>query len=1098
MIEKFDAFISYKHAPRDNEVADQIQKGLERFHIPAKIRKEMGRQRIERIFRDKAELPITSSLDNNISYALEHSDFLIVICSHSTKLSGWVPREIEYFLKFHPMSHVLTVLAEGEPEEVIPEQLLRATIVKLDENGEILTDEEGEPVTEEQMYEPLSCDWRLPLKQARREELPRLAAAILGCSYDELIQRSRQYRRRRLTAVLSTAAVMAAVAISYLIWSRAQIQKNYEISQENLRQAQINQSFYLANASQKILEQEHDGVGAVQLAMAALPDIRENETEEGEQASENDTRPVVPEAVYALSQAVQAYVPVGNARYPVKKYSMSSPVDAMSVNEDMDTLFLVDEAGEVGVFDILTQEKIYTCSFEDAFVERMSLLPADGTRILICDGVSSLQLIDWEKGETVWSVPLWVDEDGNEFTEISSSYAEANLYMNYGILDKDRYPDVVMALSPDQKVLAVDGANDVVRLLDMETGEETERFSLGYTPEAENEGLIQKLLWSPDGESVAALVRSPTDNGSPVSVTVYEIKTGKTHRFDTEAAEWEDLAFAGDDCLLLLAGDRVLENSIRVYTNNGYNAYLNESRSQAFCLSLADDSIRWQTVLPWTQPWERQGCCRFAPKEIFGQEAAVFAISNKGFILDMTDGTILASQDFSESVLNIEIIQEGQAIFFLSDSGMSMISLPGKSGTNMEMPSVADTGTPLSAEKVVRVPNGNDGALFLCEQENSSDVIGFAYYTDGDGIEAEKTFTSPKACWIYGDKLVTLEDTTVTGMSLESGRTAYEITFEGMRLLTNLTAPGESGWSDHLGIVALKDDSFVFQLISLSDGETEEIPIGGYARAWRGDSLYWLEKEEEDAFGTIVRFSLTERTSEKIEIRGGKEGEQLADDLGFYLSPDGSRALLSSEQNSLYLADLTDGICHVLKDEAANGNYGIMSADSDYFALVSNTMIRIYDMDAQIVSGIPTNGRNYIFAQFYGEHFYVAYANAKLFRYRIDDGTEDGVADISLYINDEDGGDLIFSDGCIYCRVGSGGGRMSTIDYDSMERINRIENCLGYSPEANCYIVRKLIDKEYHYYIYPQYTVEELIRKGKEFIGGNEMTTEMKVRYGLQ
>ena len=98
MIEKYNAFISYKHAPLDNKIAAAIQRDLERYVIPRRIRRETGMKKIERIFRDQAELPITSDLDDNIGYALEHSDYLIVICSESTRLSTWVPREIEYFL----------------------------------------------------------------------------------------------------------------------------------------------------------------------------------------------------------------------------------------------------------------------------------------------------------------------------------------------------------------------------------------------------------------------------------------------------------------------------------------------------------------------------------------------------------------------------------------------------------------------------------------------------------------------------------------------------------------------------------------------------------------------------------------------------------------------------------------------------------------------------------------------------------------------------------------------------------------------------------------------------------------------------------------
>ena len=56
----FTAFISYKHAPKDNAVESEIQKRLERFRVPAAILKKTGKKKIGRIFRDKEELPITS------------------------------------------------------------------------------------------------------------------------------------------------------------------------------------------------------------------------------------------------------------------------------------------------------------------------------------------------------------------------------------------------------------------------------------------------------------------------------------------------------------------------------------------------------------------------------------------------------------------------------------------------------------------------------------------------------------------------------------------------------------------------------------------------------------------------------------------------------------------------------------------------------------------------------------------------------------------------------------------------------------------------------------------------------------------------------
>ena len=169
MDQHYRAFISYKHAPADIAVASEIQKRLERYHVPAEIRKKTGQKSIGRIFRDKEELAITSDLSESISKALEDADYLIVICSTSTKLSTWVSREIDSFLEHHSREQVLTVLVDGEPMDVVPKQLLTSTVTR--------TNPDGTTYEEEVSFEPLSCDFRSGLKEAKRTEITRLAAS---------------------------------------------------------------------------------------------------------------------------------------------------------------------------------------------------------------------------------------------------------------------------------------------------------------------------------------------------------------------------------------------------------------------------------------------------------------------------------------------------------------------------------------------------------------------------------------------------------------------------------------------------------------------------------------------------------------------------------------------------------------------------------------------------------------------------------------------------------------------------------------------------------------------------------------------------------
>ena len=152
---EYNAFISYRHTIRDSLVAAHLQKALETYRIPRQIRKSLGIEPIKSIFRDEEELEATSDLRSSIAQALAASDYLIVVCSPDTASSEWVAWEIETFLSTHDLSKVLTVIASGDPAEVIPDRL----------RGEGL--------------EPLACNYTGPFKAADKIELPRLIATIL-------------------------------------------------------------------------------------------------------------------------------------------------------------------------------------------------------------------------------------------------------------------------------------------------------------------------------------------------------------------------------------------------------------------------------------------------------------------------------------------------------------------------------------------------------------------------------------------------------------------------------------------------------------------------------------------------------------------------------------------------------------------------------------------------------------------------------------------------------------------------------------------------------------------------------------------------------
>ena len=219
----YTAFISYRHRPLDAEAAKRIQRSIESYTVPKGLRKEPGQKKLGRVFRDEDELPISSSLSDSITYALDHTDFLIVICTPDLPLSRWCEQEIRYFIQTHDRDHVIGVLADGTPDTSFSPFMLNT----FDEAGNFL-----EPI------EPLAANIggknHTIDNKMYRKEIYRIYAALLGCRFDELWQREKRARARRLSIALGAAAVLMAAFSVFLISKNATIQQqNAVINEKN-------------------------------------------------------------------------------------------------------------------------------------------------------------------------------------------------------------------------------------------------------------------------------------------------------------------------------------------------------------------------------------------------------------------------------------------------------------------------------------------------------------------------------------------------------------------------------------------------------------------------------------------------------------------------------------------------------------------------------------------------------------------------------------------------------------------------------------------------------------------------------------------------
>lgn len=479
----YNAFISYRRTAHDMAVAKEVQHSLERFRVPAAIRRATGRENINRIFRDQEELAITSDLSGRIEAALEASEYLIVICSPGYTESAWCLKELETFLRLRGPERVLCVLSEGEPPFVFPDILLHRT--------EELTAEDGSRVTVEVRKEPLACDYRGDFRKARRTELPRLAAVLLGCGYDELVMRRERYRRRRLAGIFSGAAVLAIAAISYLLWSNAQISRSY-------RASQISESRLLAMKSLDAFD-EQDRYLALNAALEAL-------TGGGE-------RPVTDEAQYALSQASFAYF---TPYHWLETWRVDdvNDITAFFLSRDQKTLVCMDRTGRFRSFALETREEL--CSFRAA-ENTVPVTPIEGRdgELLCYDGANVVS-VNYMNGRVNWKLPLKYQRIGGVARSGDGAFIAAADSFAVQILTAEGEPYLSLPLPED---------------------------SPGY---------ITELLWSPDDSRIA--VKLKLSGESAYGVGVFRVDTSEYYPPREYTRTVDLFQFDPENVLYLLGG----------------------------------------------------------------------------------------------------------------------------------------------------------------------------------------------------------------------------------------------------------------------------------------------------------------------------------------------------------------------------------------------------------------------------------------------------------------------------------------------------------------------------------------------------------------
>jgi len=1118
----YNAFISYRHAPADTAVAADIQKRLERYRIPVPIRRKTGIQKIERIFRDKEELPITSDLNESIAQALDNSDFLIVICSEKMKESYWVPREIDYFLKNHSKNRVLTVLVDGEPQDVIPEILKKDVHVRTNADG-----------TEEEIVierEPLSCDYRPGIRRARKTEIPRLAAALLGCSYDELVMRERHYKTRRLAAVLGMTSVLMLTAIGYLLWSRNEIRRNYDRAEENLRRTLINQSVYLSSESRRLLE-EGDRLRAIQLAVEALPgDGEENERNE---------RPLVPEAKGALSRALQAYyTQSGRPSYAATaELCTDGSIQDYFLSRDNSYVCAMDGYARVYVWDVETGQLLLhlhqedwkhdetqdaAASGEEAFpgegaevivdqeIKQVRELGSDSIAVLTNEGVRAYQV---HGGRLLWSF----EDDAVRWYSCGICADPDGARLFIGGLEKEWGEDARLDTYP------------VCLVLDAVSGKETDRLR----SDNKDSGMsyVTDCAVSEKGRSLA--VSADGSDWNKNLVISFDLQERSSAVMEQAESLVLDLFYPDEDHLCVMScTDATLLKNIKF----GKTYKLSNQENMQVSMFSAEDG-----KCLWTGDYVTQGVdsgrsgTKFRRVEVAGPDG-----KKQGFVVSChADKVCVFREDSGKKfdeistdgrVVNLGRTLTGSLLLFMEDGYIGSYRFTGDG----EVYYISYLSFENQGFEHILSENGrtwgyliqrDEKTLWICEEVHDEAFTpfraeGLPPAETGDGSK-DYRYRQISRAEITGNTLMLFDgEETAWLYDLEDRNPAIRIDLGEEKAETgSIQYLGKDGDREELWFLegTLGMSGARFLRVSARDGKVTSFDDPSdkymmYGSSLSPDRIFWngkiyiMEDGEVDVLAVqgdklVIECTLSLGTTE----------ENRADSAdGFIVCPNGDLAVFTVGDDTtgrrIYMLDLQTGDRTELPVRMRDRLDAAIVNDTGRFLAVSDgKRVCVCDL-AQETHYIKEMTGHYVRSMFLsGDTLAVLYNEGKLLRYDLHSGDFLAVTDLT-YSEAEDRAyhetELVdCGDEILICPAGGEQDLIHFLDRETWKETGVVQYPISYDAARDriiCYMDdSSQTERKRIIGYYPRYTAADLLKKAKEVLAGRELSQEDKVRYGI-
>ncbi|MBO4449641.1 MAG: toll/interleukin-1 receptor domain-containing protein [Clostridiales bacterium] len=1054
---KYDAFISYRHAEKDTLIASEIQKSLERFKIPKALRKKSGKERFNRVFRDVEELPITSNLTEDLEEALRASEYLIVICSFRTSESTWVKREIEKFLEFHDYNkqRILTVLVEGEPDEVIPE------ILRHDNITHYLAD--GTFYCKDEVVEPLAADYRMPLAKARKIELPRLASSMLGCKYDEIIRRRKAYKRTRLLIETALVCAAAIALMIYVGWTFMKIQ-------DALDKAQMNQAIYLSSESQKLLE-EGDRIGAIQLALAAFED------------GSGNMRPITSEAQYALSSALGAYTTTGNSySVPVWRYETNVAIKKFAGTDSGDYVMILDNDGIMHVWDKKNNKETLIKDDDYPFLD--FILDKNGN--LIVFNRNYIALYDLGTNAQKWKY---------EYTGLVSIVSTSKLFY----YEKSGYVAVNLNTS-----LLVINAEDGKLVKKIETYQKAP-----FNEKTDNKDAIFSInsyLINDDFSKVAVIGTFVKLTGS--YIFVLDVEKDKWTCVGEGLENFLNATFDDDDSITVLRRSEAERN---IPANYMYDTSVVLEQINVYGRTIWKTELPNRTRIAYTNIY----CSDYTTADGKTTTALYTVFANRAVIVEKSTGKAINSFDLQDGISwsnlgknNLEIIiRNGKVIWIPRNAGTKMIETSKyfMDGTN---------DVYLFGNKKSFLVEDSSQRVITEYSSNFSDSKFIAFENCEDVGVVDTSIRCGNYLLTYSKA-----DKTLSGTDLKNHKTLWTSKAPDytIKIFNNGQSP-DNLFVICLKIIEKSATESVYSLIKINcaNGQIADANSDftftnmGTLRAVNG--RVWTKVFDSKAKTvTLYCYNMMDDTVRKTVVDVNELGSA-RDMLRMAPSPDGKTALIymdasSSGQEKCYrlTVDCTSG--KYTKAECGKCRYAIWNEKGTLFAeLYNEGSIKVFSAKGEEKFTKENDQREPWEMQFNEDQLYVVYGNDDLTSF---DSRGNQVININLKHGDLTNNDFVelqFANGYLFLTAGPYTDIIKLNDKKSISAFKGFLCVYGADPKdptlSDAIVVCKTSDKSNSAAIgfFKFKTPSRLIEQAKEYLNqhGAKLTNDFKQKYGLQ